>query len=207
MNRRELPYFKIGKSYGGNQNWFLDFWMHIGGCGALTMCDLMIYMALHRGRPECVPFDAHNLTRREYVRFGMQMKPYLRPRETGIKDLATFIDGAEQYLRENKLAGIGMTGFSGHSAYEDAEQVLMQQIDRGMPVPMLMLNHKDRSFSFFEWHWFLINGYEYRKQSKDMICYVKAATYGKAHWLRFDSFWNTGEKEKGGLILVGDGFI
>ena len=185
----------------------MDFWMHIGGCGALTMCDLMIYMALRRDRSECVPFDAHNLTRREYVRFGMQMKPYLRPRNTGIKDLETFIDGAEHYLQENGIKGIRMTGFSGHRTYEEAEQILIQQIDRGMPVPMLMLNHREKSFSFFEWHWFLINGYEYRAQSDTEICYVKAATYGKAHWLRFDSFWDTGEEEKGGLILVSDGFI
>lgn len=202
MDRNELPYFNIGRSYGGNQNWFLDFWMHIGGCGALTMCDLMIYMATHRARPECIPLRADELTRREYVRFGMQMKPYLRPRNTGIKDLETFIGGAEDYLRAMKISGITLEGFSGEQPHEAAEQVLKQQIDAGLPVPMLMLKHRDPEFSFFEWHWFLIVGYEYRKVPGGQALYAKAATYGKAHWLRFDRFWDTGEEEKGGLIIV-----
>lgn len=176
--------------------------MHIGGCGALTMCDLMIYMALHRNRQECVPFDASHITRRDYVKFGMQMKPYLRPRETGIKDLETFIDGAEGYLRENNIRGITLAGFSGDEPYESAEQMIKNQIDHGMPVPMLMLNHRRKEFSFFEWHWFPLVGYENRQEGNQTATYAKAATYGKAHWLRFDRFWETGMEERGGLIIV-----
>jgi len=176
--------------------------MHIGGCGALTMCDLMIYMAMYRDIPECIPFHAARLTRREYVRFGMQMKPYLKPRKTGIKDLKTFIDGADDYLRSGGVEGIEMEEFPGTETYAMAEQVLKEQIDAGMPVPMLMLNHKRKEFSFFEWHWFLLVGYEDRQEGDESVCYAKAATYGKAHWLRFDRFWETGMEESGGLIIV-----
>ena len=202
MNRNELPYFNIGRSYGGNQRWFLDFWMHIGGCGALTMCDLMIYMAMYRDIPEGIPFNAARLTRREYVRFGMQMKPYLKPRKTGIKDLKTFIDGADDYLRSSGIRGIEMEEFPGTETYAMAERVLKEQIDAGMPVPMLMLNHKRKEYSFFEWHWFLLVGYEDRQEGNQTVTYAKAATYGKAHWLRFDRFWETGMEERGGLIIV-----
>ncbi|MBR0455503.1 MAG: hypothetical protein IJJ01_02470 [Firmicutes bacterium] len=205
MDGKELSYFQIGRSYGGNQRWFLDFWMHIGGCGALTMCDLMIYMALHRGRQDCVPFDASKITRRDYVKFGMQMKPYLRPRETGIKDLETFIEGAEDYLREKNIQGIMLQGFSGDEPYESAEQTVIDQIGHGIPVPMLMLNHQRKEFSFFEWHWFPLVGYEEKREGGRKVCYVKAATYGKAHWLRFDRLWDTGEEERGGLIIVREG--
>jgi len=202
LNRNELPYFNIGRSYGGNQRWFLDFWMHIGGCGALTMCDLMIYMAMFRDIPEGIPFNAARLTRREYVRFGMQMKPYLKPRKTGIKDLKTFIDGADDYLRSSGIRGIEMEEFPGTETYAMAERVLKEQIDAGMPVPMLMLNHKRKEYSFFEWHWFLLVGYEDRQEGNQTVTYAKAATYGKAHWLRFDRFWETGMEERGGLIIV-----
>lgn len=202
MSKTELPYFNIGKAYGGSQSWFLDFWMHIGGCGALTMCDLMIYMAMYRDRPECIPFDAARLMRREYVRFGMQMKPYLKPRKTGIKDLKTFIDGADNYLRSSGIEGIEMEEFPGTETYAMAERVLKEQIDAGMPVPMLMLNHKRKEYSFFEWHWFLLVGYEDRQEGNQTVTYAKAVTYGKAHWLRFDRFWETGMEERGGLIIV-----
>ena len=202
MSKTELPYFNIGSSYGGNQSWFLDFWMHIGGCGALTMCDLMIYMAIYRSMPECIPFQIDQLTRRSYVRFGMQMKPFLKPRKTGIKDLKTFIDGAEDYLKDSSIKGIEMEEFPGTQSYEAVELVLKNQIDAGIPVPMLMLNHQRKEFNFFEWHWFLLIGYEDRKEGKQTVCYAKAATYGRAHWLRFDRFWETGEEERGGLIIV-----
>lgn len=176
--------------------------MHIGGCGALTMCDLMIYMAMYRDIPEGIPFNAARLTRREYVRFGMQMKPYLKPRKTGIKDLKTFIDGADDYLRSSGIGGIEMEEFPGTETYAMAERVLKEQIDAGMPVPMLMLNHKRKEYSFFEWHWFLLVGYEDRQEGNQTVTYAKAATYGKSHWLRFDRFWETGMEERGGLIIV-----
>ena len=41
--KRELEYFRIGGSWGGNQSWFFDFMMRIGGCGAVTACDCCIY--------------------------------------------------------------------------------------------------------------------------------------------------------------------
>ena len=31
---KELEYFKIGDSYGGNQNWFSDYMMKMGGCAS-----------------------------------------------------------------------------------------------------------------------------------------------------------------------------
>ncbi|MBQ6370335.1 MAG: hypothetical protein IJJ21_01990 [Firmicutes bacterium] len=200
VNKKELPYFHIDGGYGGNQSWFLDPWMHIGGCGALTMCDLLLYQCICRGRTECYPFDASHLTKRDYRKFGMQMKPYLRPRESGIKDLKTFMDGAMIYLEDSEIEGFSMGRLDGSRPCEEAEAAVVDRIDHDMPVPMLMLKHRDKKFSFFEWHWFLIVGYERRQNG----FYVKIATYGKEHWLNFNEFWDTGELERGGLVLVSD---
>ena len=197
-NGKELPYFNIGESVGGSQSWFMDPWMHIGGCGALTMCDLMIYMAAFGGRPECYSGDPAKLTRRAYRRFGMEMKPYLRPRETGIRDLKTFIDGAEKFLEYSEITGFEFKAFDGSRPFEEAANAVKDRIDNDIPVPMLMLNHQDPRFSFFVWHWFLITGYE---ESEDRFL-IRAATYGKEHWLDFEAFWETGEQERGGLVLV-----
>ena len=196
--KRELPYFEINHSFGGNQNWFFDPWMRIGGCGALTMCDLMIYMAAFHQKPECYPYDIANLSKKDYRRFGMLMKPYLRPRETGIKDLPTFIEGAEYFLQYSEIEGISFEAFDGHRPLDDAKAAVIRSIDAGLPVPMLMLNHTDPKFDFFEWHWFLIVGYEQTAGKLN----IKTATYGKARWLDFDAFWETGHEERGGLVLV-----
>ena len=199
MSKKELQYFNIGDSYGGNQSWFIDPWMHIGGCGALTMCDFLMYMACTKGRTECYPYDSEDLKRRDYRKFGMSMKPYLRPRESGIKDLKTFIDGARIYLEDAEIEGISIDGFDGNHSCEEAEKAIRESIDSHMPVAMLMLKHQDKKFNFFEWHWFLITGYD--DDGEGFM--IKVATYGKAHWLPLHEFWDTGYDEKGGLVLFG----
>lgn len=205
MIKKELPYFYINNNFGGNQSWFLDPWMHIGGCGALTMCDLMIYMALYRDMPEGCPFDVRILSKRNYKKFGAHMRPYLRPREEGIKDLATFIDGAETYLEYSEIYDLKLTPLDGHKSLEDAKTAVKSSIDNGLPIPMLMLKHQNPKFNFFEWHWFLIVGYSEDAPAESAgpsAFQIKVATYGKAHWLDFNDFWNTGEEERGGLVIV-----
>ena len=220
MSKTELPYFNIGDSYGGNQSWFIDPWMHIGGCGALTMCDFLLYMACFKGRKECYPYDTDDLKRRDYRRFGMSMKPYLRPRESGIKDIDTFIEGARIYLEDTEIEGITIEGFDGNRNYGEAEKAIIESIDSGMPVAMLMLRHQNKEFSFFEWHWFLIVGYDgigdtgdpaaeqiptnpdrHADDTKPCGLRIKVATYGKAWWLPLRELWDTGCEEKGGLVF------
>ena len=127
----------------------------------------------------------------------MSMKLYLQPRSTGIKDLETYMEGVRAYLADMELSDISLTGFSGDEPAEAGEGLIRDQIDRGIPVPYLMLKHRDAAFKFFEWHWFLVNGYETREDG----FYIKAATYGKAHWLPFAKLWDTGQEEKGGIAI------
>ena len=196
--KKELEYFRIGRSYGGNQNWMIDPWMHIGGCAALTTCDLFIYMAMYKGRSELCPFDVSELTKKEYRKFGMLMKSYLQPRETGIKDLDTYIRGGEIDIEDSFADDIVLEGVPGTVECGRAAELIRSQIDSGMPVPYLMLKNRHREFDFFEWHWFIVNGYEIR----DSRFYIKTATYGKADWLDFEKLWDTGFDEKGGFVLV-----
>lgn len=195
--KRELPHFYIGKTYGGNQNWMPDPWMHLGGCGALTTCDVCLDLALHRGRRELYPYDPDRLTRRDYIRFGMVMKPYLKPRNTGIKDLETYMEGAGRYLQDAGAGDISMRGISGDLPYERARDEIRYQIDGGMPISYLMLNHRDPGFDFFEWHWFLVNGY--RERGDQFL--IKAVTYGSPYWLPLARLWDTGREEKGGIVV------
>lgn len=198
MNRKtELKYFNIGNSYGGNQRWMTDPWMHIGGCAALTTCDALIYMALHKGKPELCPYPAETLTKKQYRKFAMSVRPYLQPRESGIKDIDTYMDGTRTYLEDVGETCIGITGIRGTEAYEKAEAAIMGNIDRGMPVAYLMLKHQDSRFDFFDWHWFLVIGYEIRDEG----FYIKTATYGSEHWLPLAELWDTGVEEKGGIVL------
>ena len=43
--KKQLDYFEIEGEFGGNQDWFTNVVMHIGGCAAATACDSCIYFA------------------------------------------------------------------------------------------------------------------------------------------------------------------
>ena len=58
-----LDYFMIDGEVGGNQDWFRNVVMHIGGCAAATACDCCIYFAKYKGKKNLYPFDAENLSR------------------------------------------------------------------------------------------------------------------------------------------------
>ena len=74
---------------------------------------------------------------------------------------------------------------------------LMGQIDKGFPLPCLVLKHKNPMFKDYVWHWFLLTGYDTAGDS----CMTKAVTYGEWQWLDMDELWDTGFEKKGGLIL------
>ncbi len=39
----------IDGEFGGNQDWFTNIVMNVGGCGAATACDSCIYLAKYKG--------------------------------------------------------------------------------------------------------------------------------------------------------------
>lgn len=198
-----LDYFTIDGAFGGNQGWFTNIVMHIGGCAAAAACDSCIYFAKHKGMKELYPYDINHLSKKDYKNFSQVMKHYIHPRMTGVKKLEWYIEGFGKYLHDIH-AGTGvderiqMEGFFGERSYEEAERAVIRQIDRGFPIPYLMLKHKmSEKYKDFIWHWFLVVGYE---EAGDGIRII-TATYGEKSMLSFRELWDTGYEEKGGMIL------
>lgn len=195
---KKLDYFTIDGETGGNQDWFTNIVMHMGGCAAATACDCSIYFALHRGMEHLYPYDVRNLTKEEYIKFSMKMKPYLRPRTHGVNKPSLFIEGYSQYLRDIDESAITMAGFEGTHSAKEAAHFIKSQIDAGYPVPYLMLRHKNEIYKDFVWHWFLCFGY--KETQGDML--VTVATYGEETTFSLNDLWNTGCEEKGGLVQL-----
>ena len=198
--KNELPYFYVDSAYGGWQEWFLEEMMRLGGCGAVTACDCSIYFTLYKNMKNLYPFDITNITKKDYIRFGGIMKPYLSPRWTGIDRLNIYIDGFSNYLNDYGEKRISLIPFDGENPFRAATDVVKKQIDSGWPIPSLTLKHMDPSFEDYVWHWYLLTGYE-ENENRFM---VKVVTYGSWRWLDFKSLWNTGYALKGGLILFAD---
>ena len=196
--RQELPYPQLGPALGGNQNWFDDFAMHGGGCGAVTACDVCLCLALNQGLSRLVPFPAEEAAPLDFVRFGMAMKPYLSPRRRGIDTLEAYIDGLSAYWADAGCPGLRADPLPGAAPLPEAREAVRRQLDAAIPVPCLLLRHQNPDFDDYVWHWFNLAGY--REEGDDFL--VKAVTYGRARWLSLKALWDTGFPEKGGLVLI-----
>ena len=196
--KKELPYFNIENSFGGNQDWFKDPMMKLGGCAAITACDFSLKMALYDNKTHLYPYDIQKLNKEDYIKFAMKMKPYLRPRLKGVNTLKLFIDGIQEYFNDVDEVDLLIQEFHGDMKEEEAAVQIKTQIDNGIPIPYLLLKHKNHNFKDFAWHWFLVVGYE--EFEKDF--YIKVATYSNAHWLSLNELWETGYKEKGGMVIM-----
>lgn len=195
----ELDYFNIEELYGGNQELFKNGWMRVGGCAAVTACDTCIYLDMYKGTHGLYPYDnLAALTKQSYEQFAMEMKPYLKPRYSGIDKLSIYIDGFGKYLSDHGADNVHLTGFDGHESYSAARAFVTDRINSGYPVPYLNLRHRDPDFADFVWHWFLLTGYAVF----DDVLMVKAVSYGEYVWLDFARLWNTGYTRKGGMISV-----
>lgn len=198
----ELEYFTIDGEVGGNQDWFTNIVMRIGGCAAATACDSSIYFAKYRGMEYLYPYDIHRLNKEDYKKFSQKMKPYIRPRKGGVCKLEWYVDGYSAYLREAEKASgfscpIHMDCVQGNCSYEKASAGIREQIEAGLPVPYLLLKHQDTGrYQDYIWHWFLLIGCE--EEEDDLK--VTAVTYGEKAVFSLRSLWDTGYEEKGGFI-------
>lgn len=210
--KKDLEYFTIEGAFGGNQDWFTNVVMHIGGCAAATACDCCIYLALRKNLGILYPYSADRLTKKDYISFSQRMKPYIRPRVSGVKKVEWFIDGFEKYIEDVKAGNMDMTDessvkvnmevFSGERSYEEAWDMIVGQINAGYPVPYLLLRHqKAERYKDYIWHWFLLVGYE----EKEDDLFVKTATYGESDTFSFRELWDTRCAEKGGMVRLGTG--
>lgn len=197
MRKKELKYFTIEDSFGGNQDWFTDPMMNRGGCGAVTACDTCMYFSKYYAQKHLYPFDIENLTKEKFIEFSNIMKPFLSPRRMGINTLELYMDGFQEYLNSVSDTFLGMRGFLGTEKLDEAEEKVIEQIEKGFPISYLNLLHQDKSFEDYEWHWFSLIGYEKKEEN----FFVKAVSYGKVEWLDFKKLWNTGHKQKGGMVL------
>lgn len=197
MNLSELPYFSVGDSYGGNQDWMPDPWMKLGGCAALTAVDTCIYLTRIRHMKGLCPIDAYKLTKDSYILFSNAMKPYIPPRFRGVNRLEMYVEGFSRYLSDRNAAALNMDMLKMGCPAAEAGAAVISQIDSGMLIPMLHLTPKCAEAEDYEWHWFLLTGYD----SSETGLKVKTVTYGKSEWIALEALWNEDDADNGGLIL------
>ena len=196
MHKKFLDYIKINDSKGANQDWLLEWDMRMGGCAAVTACDLCMYLA--RKFHNIYPFDYENLNRDDFLKFAAIMKPYLTPRYHGIDFLEIYVLGLSQYWHDVNFHEYRLEGLSGIVDFEIAKNTFISQINNNLPVPFLLLNHKNIKFDELQWHWFMLDGYEFQNNS----LLAEVVTYGESYMIDFYDLWDSGQFRKGGIIRI-----
>ncbi len=195
--QKELLYFTVDGDYGWDQDKFPEFMMRLGGCAIVTACDCCVYFRAYGGITEICPMDTQKITREGYLSFAGQMKAYLAPRAGGYNTLEMYMEKFGKYLDDVGCRRVGMRPLHGEQSADEAKAALKGQIDRGLPVPILVLRHRNSLYKDYSWHWFILTGY----RSAGNQFQVKAVSYGSFVWFDFDDLWDSGYEKKGGLIL------
>ncbi len=199
MDTIETAHFYIDGEYGGNQDRLRDPLMRMGGCGALTACDLCIDLALHHAFAALYPGNPAQISRADYAKFTKIMKPYLHPRLQGINTTQLWIDGFSAYLQDRGQHRVTLTGMDqADTPIETAAAAIARQLSANIPVPFLLLRTDKPALKDFNWHWFLLTGC--RGSGEDMQ--VQTATYGERQWFPLTHLWHTPYTPKGGAVLL-----
>ena len=70
LHKKELEYFFVEESYGGNQDLFTDVTMRDGGCGAIAACESCIYFARTNDMRNLYPHPIQEISWNEYHYFS-----------------------------------------------------------------------------------------------------------------------------------------
>ena len=197
-HRKIIGYFTIENAPGGNQDWLPEWDMNMGGCAAVTACDTCIFLSRRNEYRTLYPYDPERLSRSDFVRFASSMKPYLSPRYHGIDFLETYICGFYDYMASVKNERLILEGISGNVSYDDFSKAITDQIDRNLPVPFLLLHHKNPKLDDFQWHWFNLAGYDESDEGINIL----TVTYGEYQWFSLKDVYETGYERRGGMIRI-----
>lgn len=207
--QKHLAKVLVDGAPGGNQKQLRDFFMRLGGCAAVTHCDMCLYFYAYCNLSSILPEKIAKACSRQkdtaeinipwsaYEEFTQYMKPYLRPRFQGVDRLEIFTDAANKYLSDHGVTGLEVDSLSADVSYNVFEETLVRQIDRDIPVPCLILRHKQKNLNDFSWHWFWFSGYKKTEER----CLVETISYGQSHTFSLYELWRSEHKRKGGVIL------
>ena len=198
MNKRhEIDYYEIEGTPGGSQDWCTDFWMNLGGCAALAAGDMAICLSKNHGLKDCCPYDPELISKADYDRYAMILKPYIRPRFNGVTKLSIFTQGFKKYLNDRGYDPVYRL-CPGEKPLEEAEAFVREMLEKNLPIACLILFHKKEELKDLNWHWFSVTGYE----EIEGEFFVYYHTYGEKHLISLGELWDTGSPVKGGMIAL-----
>lgn len=198
VEKYEVPFVRVdGRYYGGNQEWSPNWLTRLGGCSTVTACEISICMARHGVGEALYPYDPYHVTMSQFLDFLQNVFTFVRPGVCGLTSLEQYAQEFDAYATTRNVR-LAAECLHGEEPVADAQHFVQSGLQHGIPLACLVLNHKDRSFKDVEWHWFCVTGWEREADQFRLI----VGTYGNRYVLDLNRLWDTGHRQKGGLVRM-----
>lgn len=165
--RKELCCPKITKDgriigYGGNQEWFLESFQRLAGCGSVTGSNIAAIYAMSKKsfRSLYEPSKEKNERElKEYLGLMQTMYQYMKPGFMGYPLIGRFAKDFKKYAAERGVKLESEQLFLPKTKRQ-ALDFIVPALKEGHPVAFLILRHPAYELREDNWHWVTITGFD-----------------------------------------------
>lgn len=192
--KKELPFISVAGHYGGDQYKYPLFRMRLGGCSTVCACHAATLIACRDPERRALsPLKSLRVTRRDFNDFSRDMFKYVHPGFRGMPETAIFRRSFDSYAQSVGCSA-DYSELQGSASFEEALSFIETAVGSDEYVQYLLLNHQNKKFDEIEWHWFTITAID----GTD----ITFSSFGEKCHADLRELWDTGNEEKGGLIIV-----
>lgn len=139
--------------FGGNQDWFVDVWARKAGCASVSATDIFIYYTKHE----------REFAKTMYLDYMNEMFKLMEPGKRGFPYVYIYARRLSRLLNNCKYR------IYRRPLVYDASKIIIDSINHGHPLGLLILTHRRRKVRDDLWHWVTIVGYEETEKGLDIV--------------------------------------
>lgn len=160
MVELQMPLIYIDEKqigYGGDQDWFHDKWAQRAGCASILASNLYAYYH-HQ--------ETYQLN--EFMEIMEEMFEIMKPGHMGYPYLYKFARSFVKRLQQDHIY-LKPVYQKKSKNYKHALTYVLDSLNAGHPVGMLILYHRAPELEEDNWHWICISGYIPTNRGHDII--------------------------------------
>jgi len=186
MVKNELDFIKLYDTNGdvfcgANQYWLKNKFHSISGCGPTVASEILTYISL-KHRLSLYDYNINHLRKSDFCNYIVSVREFVKPGIKGLTDIDYFVHQLKSYAKAKDVKLISKV-LNIKTDKKTAFNEIIETIDAGYPLAILILRNPHPEINDFTWHWMSITGYD-KDNDTITIC-----THGKKFALNFSLIW------------------
>ncbi len=155
--------------YGANQEWFPEHHQRYSGCASVCGANLAAYYStLSESFRSIYPMQKSPFDYYEFINFMQEMFRYMLPGHMGYPYIGRFVQDFKRFMTSHGIE-LNAIGCGTLTSAEQGFKFIKKMIDKGLPVALLILQHRAPELSDDNWHWLTVTGYQEDDNFKSVI--------------------------------------